>query len=195
MKKQFRIFAAGVIITAPFAATAYVLWWVLSRLDSLAKGGIERIFGTELFWGAGVIVLLAGIYLIGLLTHLWVFRWALGLLERLFSRVPVVKTIYESVRDIFGLFSGDTNKMGQVVRYRVPGTEVELLGVRTSTSPRGAGEPGKVAVYLPMSYQFGGFTVYVRPESVEPVDMSVEEALKIAATAEAGAAPPPGPDR
>jgi len=188
MNKHLRIFLAGVVVTTPFVVTAYVIWWIVTKLDSLARIGLESIVGTKLFLGAGVIVVLAAIYLIGLLTHFWVFRWALGLLERLFARLPLVKTIYESARDVIGLFSGDANKMGQVVRYRIPGTEIELLGIQTSTSPRAAGESGKVSVYLPMSYMFGGLTVYVRPEAVEPVDMSVEEALKIAATAEAGGA-------
>ena len=132
-------------------------------------------------------MLAVGIYLLGLLTHVWVFRWVMEVLEKLFARLPVVRTIYESVRDILRLFSGDSAQMGQVVRYRVPGTTADLLGIRTSLAPRGAGEKGKVSVYLPMSYQFGGFTLYVPADAIEPVDMSVEEALKIAATADAGA--------
>ena len=195
MKKHLRIFLSGVVVITPFAVTAYVIWWIITKLDGLARGGLESIAGTELFVGAGVLVLLIAIYLIGLLTHLWLFRWALGLLQKLFSRVPVVKSIYESVRDVVGLFSGDANKMGQVVRYRVPGTEIEVLGIRTSTSPRAAGGGDKVAVYLPMSYMFGGPTVYVSPDALEPIDMTVEEALKIAATAEAGPAEPDQPRR
>ena len=120
----------------------------------------------------------------------------MGLLEKLFGRLPVIKTLYESVRDILQLFGGQGERMGQVVRFRMPGTEADLLGIRTSTAPRGAPGGGKVAVYLPMSYQLGGFTLYVKPDAVEPVDMSVEEALKIAATADAGVAEtaPPAPE-
>ena len=186
MRKQLRIFLAGVMIVAPFVVTVYVIWWAGTALDGLARSAVTAIFmDAKLFPGLGAILVVVGIYLIGLLTHWWVFRWILGLLEGLVSRLPVVKTIYESVRDILGLFGGDANRMGQVVRYRVPGTEMELLGIRTSSSPRGASGSNKVAVYLPMSYMVGGPTVYVDAESVEPVDMSVEEALKIAATAEA----------
>jgi uncharacterized membrane protein len=190
MKKQLRIFVAGIMIVTPFAVTAYVVWWAGSGLDGLARKAIESITpraGDWLFPGAGALVLVVGIYLLGLLTHVWAFRWAMELLERLFSRLPVVRTLYESVRDILRLFSGDSEQMGQVVRYRLPGTTADLLGIRTSTAPQGAGEEGKVSVYLPMSYQFGGFTLYVPADAVEPVDMSVEQALKIAATADAGA--------
>ncbi len=193
IKKQLRIFLAGVMVVTPFLVTAYVVWWAGSGLDAMVLGAIKTVApGAQLFRGLGVLILVAGIYAIGLLTHWWLFRWALGLLEKIFSRLPVVKTIYESVRDVLGLFGGDTERMGQVVRYRVPGTGIELLGIRTTTAPRANVGPGKVAVYLPMSYMFGGLTVYVPDESVEPMDMSVEQALKLAATAEAGG-PAQGP--
>ncbi len=189
MRKQIQIFLTGVMVITPFAVTAYVVWWAGTAMDGLARSGIEAISpGVEDWWfpGAGVICLLVGVYIIGLLARLWGFRWILGTMERIFSRLPGIKTVYESVRDVLKLFGGDANRMGQVVRYRLPGTEIDLLGIRTSTSPRAAGGEGKVAVYLPMSYMIGGPTVYVDSESVEPIDMSVEEAMRIAATAGAG---------
>ena len=191
MNRHLRIFLAGVMIVVPFAATVWLILWVGKTLDAMV-GDIVAPDAPEgkpwLFHGAGVLIVLAGMYLIGLLTHFWAFRWIVSLLERLFSRVPVVKSIYESLRDVLKLFSGEAEKMGQVVLFRVPGTEAKMLGIRTSTAPRGVGADGRVAVYLPMSYQFGGFTLYVAPEAIEPIDMSVEEALKIAATADVGAA-------
>ncbi|MCK4624639.1 MAG: DUF502 domain-containing protein [Phycisphaerae bacterium] len=192
MKKQLRIFLAGVMVVVPFAVTAYVIWWAGTAMDGLVRSGIEAVSpdaGVEDWWfpGAGIIFLLVCIYFIGLLTHLWAFRWALGLIERIFSRLPGVKSIYESVRDILNLFGGDANKTGQAVRYRVPGTEIDLLGIRTSTNPVATEGTDKVAVYLPMSYMIGGPTLYVDPESVEPINISVEEAMKIAAIAGASA--------
>lgn len=191
MKRHVRILLTGVLVAAPFAATAYVVWWVVVALDRLGRAALPGGVQEWLTAGAGVAIVVGGLYLVGLLMHVWVFRWLVGLLERIVQRLPVVKTVYESVRDILKLFAGEPKQMGQVVRYRLPGTDAALLGIRTSTSPRGAGEGGKVAVYLPMSYQLGGFTLYVPAEAVEPLDMSVEEALKIAATAEAGADIPP----
>ncbi len=189
MKKHVRILLAGVMVVVPFALTVYIIAWAGSLLDGLVQRLVEPNATPGQRWlfpGAGIVVAVLALYLVGLLTHLWVFRWAVGLLERMFSRVPVVKSIYESLRDVLKLFGGEAENMGQVVLYRLPGTEVKLLGIRTSTSPRGAQGQNRVAVYLPMSYQLGGFTVYVPPESVEPLDMSVEEAMKIAATADVG---------
>ncbi len=196
MKKHIRILVAGVMIVVPFAATVWVICWVGSTLDGFVKDIVApdgQPKPTWLFPGAGVLIVLVGMYLVGALTHWWVFRWALGLLERLFSRVPVVKSIYESLRDVLRLFGGEAEKMGQVVLFRMPGVDAKLLGIRTSTTPRATKGENRVAVYLPMSYQLGGFTLYVPPESVEPIDMSVEEAMKIAATADVGSAETDGP--
>ena len=176
------------MVVVPLIVTVWVVLWAGSTIDGLVKSVIKMVSprsGVEVWWfhGLGVIFAVAGIYFIGLLTHLWAFRWALGLIERVFSRLPGVKSIYESVRDILNLFGGDANKTGQAVRYRVPGTEIDLLGIRTSTSPQAAEGSDKVAVYLPMSYMIGGPTVYVSADSLEPLDMSVEEAMKLAAIA------------
>ncbi len=197
MKKQLRIFVTGALVVIPFAVTAWVAWWAATQMARLGQRVLPRGPEEAPAWmpWAGVAAILAVVYLIGLLMHWCVFRWIVGLLERLLGRLPIVKTLYESVRDILRLFSGEAQQMGQVVRYRLPGTDAQLLGIQTSTSPRGADAPGKVAVYLPMSYQIGGFTLYLPADAVEPVDMSVEEALKLAATAEAGAArETPGPE-
>ena len=191
MNRHVRILLAGVMVVVPLAATVYLVWWAGAALHGLAGGLIGAVLpGAQkyLFPGTGVLIVLIGIYLIGLLTHWWVFRRAFGLLERGLSRLPVVKSIYESIRDVLKLFGGDAEQMGQVVRLKLPGTDIKLLGIRTSTSPRGAKGERMVAVYLPMSYMFGGPTVYVPPEAVDPVDLTVEEALKIAATADAGQA-------
>ncbi len=188
MKKQLGIFLAGVMVVVPLIVTVWVILWVGGAIDGLVKSSVKAVSpksGVEDWWfsGLGVILAIVGIYFIGLLTRLWGFRWMLGLIDRIFSRLPGVKSIYESVRDILSLFGGDASKTGQAVRYRVPGTEIDLLGIRTSTNPVATEGSDKVAVYLPMSYMIGGPTVYVDPESVEPIDMSVEEVMKVAAIA------------
>lgn len=190
MRKHLEIFFSGAIVLAPFAITAYVVWWIGSGLDGL----VQKVWPTAMWYhpGIGVVIILVCVYLVGLLTRYAAFRWGLGLLDGLLARMPVIRTIYEALRDVIRLFGGDAKRMGQVVRYRVPGTEIDLLGIRTATGIR-LGDEEKVAVYLPLSYQFAGYTIYVPPDAVQPVDMTVEQALKIAATAGAGTGDASGP--
>jgi uncharacterized membrane protein len=183
-RKQLHIFVTGVLLLAPFALTAYVLYVVGNGLDNWVRQPFTRNF---LPAGTGLVLLLVLVYLVGLLGQWWAVKGLLRALERLVLHLPLAKTLYEAVRDIAKLFGGQAGRLGQTVRLKVPGSDSYVLGIRTSTSPRGAaGDAGKVAVYVPMSYQLGGFTIYAPAGMVQEVDIPVEEALKLAATAEAG---------
>ena len=186
MNKQLRILVAGALLVVPFAITVYVIWRVGTGLNELGRHVLPE--SIESMYGLGIVVVIAGIYMVGLLTHLWIFRWVVALLERFVSRVPGAKTIYESVRDLLKLFGGDAQRMGRAVLYQPPGTQMTMLAILTNEKPAGPGSAGvgKVAVYLPFSYMFGGITVYVSPEHLRDVDIPVERALKLCATAEVG---------
>lgn len=184
-RKHVHIFLTGLLLLAPFAFTLWVIYYVGNILDNW----VRQPFGAGQYLppGTGLVIALAMIYVAGLLGQWWAFKAMLRGLERLIMHVPVARTLYESVRDVTKLFGGQSSKMGKTVRLKIPGTGGYVLGIRTSTSPRGsAGDAGKVSVYVPMSYQLGGFTVYAPAEMVEPIDLPVEEALRLAATAEAG---------
>jgi len=203
MKKQMKIFLAGMLVIVPLAVTVYVIVGVGSWLDGLGSQLVKAVLSDENaelpFAGLGVLVLLAAIYLIGLMTQVWGFARLFGYLESIIARLPGIKVIYESIRDLMKLFGGGSGKMGRAVRYHPPGTDIDLLGILTNDKPLGMddGPAGKkVAVYLPYAYMFGGPTIYVSPEHVHDVDLSVEQVLKIAATAHVGAEalPPPAPE-
>jgi len=185
MKKQLQIFLAGVLVVVPFSITIWAIVAIGRWLDSLVTAPLAK-YGINLFPGVGALILVVSIYFVGLLTHLWAFRWLLSLVERLVVSVPGVKTIYESVRDLLKLFGGNARRMGRVVLYRPPGTGPAMLGILTNERPPGARSPGEVAVYFPLSYMLGGPLMYVSAEHLQDVDMTVEKALKLCATAQVG---------
>jgi len=186
MKKQLGIFLAGVMVLVPLAVTVWVVWWLGTTLDAL---GTKILPNVALPPGVGAAILIATVYLIGLATRFWLFQAVLSLLEKTMTRLPGVKTLYESVRDLLQLFGGNAGKMGQVVQYSPPGSDMKMLGIRTNDRPpyaqtqRGG---ATVAVYLPFSYMFGGITVYCEPDRIEEIDMPVEKCLKLCATAFVG---------
>jgi len=199
LNRQIRILFAGALVLVPLAITVWVVWSAGLWLDDLGQRALESLGTKVKFWpGTGALILIGVIYAIGLLTHLWVFRGFFRLVERLVTRLPGAKTIYESVRDLMNLFGGEPRRMGRVVQYTVPGTDMTFLGILTNENPLGvpAGQPHrKVAVYMPYSYMLGGPTVFVSPEHIVEVDMSVEQCMKLCATAQIGAEPiiAPGP--
>ncbi len=185
--RQVRIMFSGALILVPLAITVWAVWAMGAWLDGL---------GAKLFTkdakpptGIGALIIIGAIYIVGLLTQIWVFRGAFGLVERLFTRLPGVKMIYESVRDLLKLFGGNSQQMGRVVQYSVPGTDMSLLGILTNENPFGLpldNPHRKVAVYVPYSYMFGGPTFFASPEHIVEVDMTVEQCMKTAATAMVG---------
>jgi len=185
--KQIRIMFSGAMVLVPLVITVWVVWSLGAWLDGLGTKLLPK--DHMLPTGTGVLIIIGVIYVTGLLTHLWVFRGAFGLVERVFVRLPGVKTIYESVRDLLKLFGGDSQEMGRVVQYNVPGTDMSLLGILTNENPFGLAPDSphrKVAVYVPYSYMFGGPTFFASPEHIVDVDMSVEQCMKTAATAMVG---------
>lgn len=191
MSKHFRIFLQGLVITAPIFLTLYVCVQLFLWLDRATQGlGLAKL-GIPVIPGLGVAIVLAGIYVVGLLSGTWVVKMGLRLGEAILERIPGVKSFYSAVRDLLQFLSGSDEKArGVPARVKMLDGKVNMLGLITQKQPEtfmGESERGRVAVYLPMSYQIGGFTVLVEPEDVEEIaGMTVEQVLKLSMTAGVG---------
>ena len=188
MNRHLRTLLTGAAVVIPSAITLYVIYRIGLALDTLGRAAIAHklVPPPGVAAVAVLVILLLGIYLIGLLAKLVVFRSLLSGWERLIGRVPVVKTLYESVRDLLQLFSGRSSGMGAVVEYRPPGMGLAMLGVLTNRSLSGTSaqsDPNLVSVYLPFTYMIGGVTVLADRRYLRELDMPAERALKLAATA------------
>ncbi|MGH8635764.1 MAG: DUF502 domain-containing protein, partial [Burkholderiales bacterium] len=96
--------------------------------------------------------------------------------------------VYGALKDLFGLFAGhEEGQAMQVVSVRLPGSDMRALGFVSradfSGLPEGIGREGEIAVYLPMSYQIGGYTLFMPRAQAVAVDMSREDAMKFILTA------------
>ncbi len=198
MKKQLAIFLAGIVVIIPFAITLYVVVSVGMWLNGLGETLLRNWWkDLQLPFGIGVVVVVLLIYLVGLMTRLWIFRWTLDHLDRLVSYVPGAKTIYESVRDLLRLFGPESRRMGRAVIYRPPGSEMAVMGILTNEHPVGIPQsPTRmVAIYVPCAYMFGGAVIYVPAEHVQDANIPVEEALKVSAIAQVSKNVAPGAGR
>ena len=183
MKRLYKYFFRGLLAVLPLALTVYVLVLFLGWVESLALVVFRPLIGGFYVPGMG---LLSGVLIIvgiGALLSKVEVREALALIELPFTKLPVVKSIYSSLKSFSDYFS-PTGKSGgqQVVILRMPGTELEVVGLVTRRSfadlPSGFLPGERVAVYLPMGYMIGGYTVFVPANWVTPVGMSVEEAMR-----------------
>lgn len=194
-KHLYRYFFRGLLTALPLGLTVYLVYVFLSWSESLAIRLIRPFIGEYYFPGLGLVLGVAGIFLLGvLMSQRWVGR-LFGLVELPFTNLPVVKSIYSSLKSFADYFSPQQAQAGgqTVVILRLPDQPLELVGLVTRSSLEGLPEgflPGdRVAVYLPMGYMIGGYTVFVPRAWVQPIAMSVEEAMR--ASLFAWMSPPP----
>ncbi|AGA32164.1 protein of unknown function DUF502 [Thioalkalivibrio nitratireducens DSM 14787] len=189
MKGFTRTFLTGLAAILPIAITVALFWWLGSTAESLLGGLLQYLLPDVLYFpGLGLIIAIALIFGIGVLLRAYVVQGLFAWLEDWMQRIPVIKTIYGIVRDVMNVVSGDIQKQfGAAVLVSFPGTDYRLVGFVTREDfeglPENLGSGGRIAVYLPMSYQIGGYTIMLPRDQVEPLDLSLEDAMRYTLTA------------
>lgn len=178
------VFFRGLVVILPVTLTIALVWWLASAAEQWMAGLVRELMPGWKYWpGLGIALGIAIVFAAGLLVHDPITRWLLGRLDALMQRIPLVKSIYLAIRDIASYMSQDGTKgFKQVVAVRVQ--DARLIGFVTAEGLPGlpAQDPADplVGVYLPMSYGIGGYTVYLPKSRVEPLDMSLEDAMRLA---------------
>ena len=198
MKRISQFFFRGLITALPLGMTVYLLYVFLSWTEAIAMQMTAPLIGAFYVPGMGLALGITGIVLLGAaVSHRAVGRF-LSLIELPFTNIPVIKSIYSSLKDFADYFAPKRDRARQemVVVLKIPGQELEVVGLVTRQSvdglPAGFLQGDRVAVYLPMGYMIGGYTVFVPRAWVQPIEMSVEEAMRAALFAWMSAAPRDG---
>ncbi len=185
-----RAFITGLAAILPIAITLSLLVWLGSLADSVLGTLLQWVLPEMLYFpGLGLLTGIILIILLGLLLRAYVVQGLFAWMEGLVQRIPVVKTIHGTVRDVMDLLSGGDmrNRFGQAVLVTLPGTDFRLVGFVTREDFRGLpenlGNQDTIAVYLPMSYQIGGYTLMLPRDRVEPLNLSLEDAMRYTLTA------------
>jgi uncharacterized membrane protein len=185
-----RIFLRGLAVILPIAITLAIVYWLVVSAEALLGGIVRLVVPDRYYWtGLGVLLGIIIILLAGLTVNVWFTRALLGRAEALMERIPIVKSVYGTMRDLAAFLSGGKSKerFQKVVMVSV-NEEMRLIGFLTREDftdlpAQLAATDDTVAVYLPMSYQIGGFTVYMPRSKVELIDMSIEDAMRFTLTA------------
>ena len=186
MKTISSILLKGLVTILPIGLTVYFVYWLGVTTEALLSKPIRLVVGeTHYFPGLGLITGFLLLFLIGLAVNAFLVRRLLGFGEELLLRVPVVKTVYSAIRDMTRLVNTDKKKgdLDRVVTLDVG--YGRLIGFVTQEHANTLGIGGGddlVAVYLPMSYQIGGYTIYIPRSRVSETDLTVEAAMRIVLT-------------
>jgi len=164
-----RSFLNGLIVLGPVALTVYICLLAFRFVDGWLHIPIP---------GVGFVVTIALVTLLGFVTSSVVARGAVGLVDRLFARLPFVRLLYTALRDFFGAFVGEQKRFTVPVTVElVPGTGVRIMGFLTQPDLGEFALPNHVAVYLPQSYHFAGQTILVPADRVTRLDAKPSDVL------------------
>ena len=183
-----KLFLKGLAVVIPVTLTLAILWWMATSAEQLM--GTVLKFTLPAGWyvpGMGLVSGIALITLIGLLSHVLIFQKMFNLGEAIFNRLPLVKTIYTAIKDFIGYLNpGKDSRMSKVVMVQLPGQSFQLIGFVTREQfddlPFTPTAEDPVAVYLPMSYMVGGYTLFLPRDSLTPLDIPFEQAMRLVLT-------------
>lgn len=161
MKKLSQYFFQGLIFVVPIAITAYVLYIGFVKIDSWLQLPVR---------GAGFLITIITIFLIGFLASNFLTKSALALVEKIFQRLPFVKLLHSSIKDVMTAFVGDKKKFDKPVLVDLfPGAAAKAIGFVTRESFDYPGLSDHVAVYFPQSFNFAGNLVLYPKSNIKPI--------------------------
>jgi uncharacterized membrane protein len=192
MQRLLTNFLKGILILAPMMVTGWVILFVFTKIDGLL--GIK-------YPGLGFAITILFILAVGTIASNMFFARIFTYFEKTLTRLPVVKLLYFSVKDLIGAFVGEKKMfnrpvmvtlgylpMGAETAPGAPGEDIKLLGFVTADTLEFVPEAGdRVAVYLPQSYNVGGNLMLVPRERITPL-ASAESAKFLAFIVSGGVA-------
>ncbi|WP_111430083.1 DUF502 domain-containing protein [Rhodobacteraceae bacterium DSL-40] len=195
-------FLTGLVVVLPVFLTIYLLWATIGFIDAKViplipnRYNPENVFGRNIF-GFGVVVFLTFTTLVGALTKGFIGRKILHTGERMVERMPIVRSLYNGLKQIVETIFSQTNNSFQnacLIEYPRKGLwAVAFVSTDTSGEIRErAGADELVSVFLPTTPNpTSGFLLFVPREDIVYLDMSIEEAAKLIISA--GLVEPPYP--
>ncbi len=169
MKRLARFFFNGLIILIPIVASIYVIYATFTKIDGLLGLPVP---------GAGFIVTIAFITIIGFLGSNFLTKKLFYYIEELFTNLPLIKLLYTSIKDLIGAFVGNKKSFNKPVLVTLdPENNINVLGFITRESLEFLEISDHAAVYLPQSYNFAGNLVIVPKERIKPVNVDSTEAM------------------
>jgi uncharacterized membrane protein len=184
MRRLWNTFLKGLAAVLPVTLTIYLVVWLGRLAESFLGAPLRMLLPSERYWpGLG---LLAGFLLVlsvGVLVDAYVVRRLFRFGESLLARIPIVKSIFGALKDFTRFLpAGEKSRdLKRVVLWQLGAARLIGFVTEENVSPRllGGQARGVVAVYFPMSYQIGGYTLYLPPGELQETDLSVEEGMRL----------------
>lgn len=183
-----RYFLTGVVVAAPVLITAYFVSSVIGAIDGWIQPFLPPTLHQYAVPGIGLLIVILGLTLLGAITANVVGRWLLAGWESLLSRMPVIRTIYRPLKQVFETVIGPGGmSFREVVLVEYPRDGIWVIGFVTSTAPNSiAHSIGEdvVSIYLPTSPNlYAGYLLFLPRAKVKPLEMTIDEAIRLVVSA------------
>jgi uncharacterized membrane protein len=185
-------FLTGLVVAGPVAITAWLIWSFVTWVDGFIRPIIPPAYRPETYlpWpipGTGLVIAIFALTLLGFLTANLVGKTLVDLGDRLLNRMPIVRPIYKTMKQIFeSLFSKSGSSFRQVALVEFPAKGMWSLVFISQPPASGILErlPEReneyVSVFLPCTPNpTTGFFFYVQRKELIEIDMSVENAMSV----------------
>jgi uncharacterized membrane protein len=182
-------FLTGVIVTAPISITIFLVWQFLTFLDTHVAGLLPARYNPETYLpfslpGLGLLIMLAFLTLVGMLTAGLAGRTLVRLGERLLSRMPVIRGVYGTLKQIFEtVLAQKSRSFREVVLIEYPRRGIGAIGFVTGPTRgeiQARTEEEMVNVFLPTTPNpTSGFLLFVPKNDLIHLDMTIEEGIKM----------------
>ncbi len=162
MSRLLNYFLRGLVLVVPLALTVYVCGLIFVTIDHWLGLPIP---------GAGFVLALALITLVGFTASSLITRSMIATLDRVFERLPFVRLLYSSTKDMLNAFVGEKRRFDKpvVVSLNDDGS-LKVLAFLTSDSLAQLGITDRVSVYMPQSYGFAGHILVVPASRVQRIE-------------------------
>lgn len=186
----WKTFLKGLATLLPVGITLYLIYWLAVTAEKALSPILKTVMPEHLYWpGMGLLAAIGLIFAIGIAVNAWLVQRLFAMGEAMLDRIPLVKSIHGALRDFMHFFSRDKQRENLNNAVAVTIGDIRLIGFQvrddlTSLLDSKDTDPSdKVAVYLPMSYQIGGYTVLLPRNQVQSLKIGNEDAMRWILTA------------
>lgn len=199
MKIVVRSLLKGLAIVLPLIITIELLRWLLTTIESVLAPVVQLVIpATWYLPGTAILCFVIACAVIGFSSRWAGVNWLWQLPGKVLMKLPGSKQIYGMLQDLIDVMAGKNFSDGSVVMVKLPSSEIELIGIVTKQGGQAEDrmsslmQEEQLAVFIPMAYNVGGYTIIVPRSCTRSLDMKPAEALQLVLSGGLGSSKAPG---
>ena len=199
MKIVVRSLLKGLAIVLPLIITIELLRWLLTTIESALAPVVQLLIPTAWYLpGTAILCFVIACAVIGFSSRWAGVNWLWQLPGKVLMKLPGSKQIYGMLQDLIDVMAGKNFSDSSVVMVKLPSSEIELIGIVTKQGGQAEDrmsslmQEEQLAVFIPMAYNVGGYTIIVPRSCTRSLEMKPAEALQLVLSGGLGSSKAPG---